>query len=98
VVCPLLFQYCPSDKEPGRDTKGKTEQHIGSGGFSQANNDFDNLQPSNLKDIKTKYGTGRTGTLSDGRSITVRPGSSDGRPTLEIRKPNGRSIEIRYND
>ena len=49
-----------------------------------------------MKDINTSYGAGRTGTLPDGRTVTVRPGSTDGRPTLEIRYPNGRGIEIRY--
>lgn len=33
-----------------------------------------------------------------GRSVTVRPGSSDGRPTLEIRGSNGRGLEIRYGE
>jgi hypothetical protein len=85
-------------KTPGRVTKGKTTQHIGKGGLSQANADFDALGPIDVKPINTVYGPGRTGTLPDGRTVTVRPGSTDGRPTLEIRKPNGRGDEIRYDD
>ncbi len=85
------------DTSPGKKTKGKTTQYERPGGERASNNDFDKLNPENTKDINTKYGPGRTGKLSDGRSVTVRPGSSDGRPTLEIRKPNGRGIEIRYN-
>ena len=50
----------------------------------------------NVKDINTAYGPGRTGALSDGRKVTVRPGSTDGRPTLEIRRPNKVGQEIRY--
>jgi len=83
----------------GGTTKGKTVQRIRKGDFTQANEDFDVLTPSNVKNIITKYGSGRTGTLPNGQTITVRPGSTDGRPTLEIRNPqNGRGIEIRYGD
>ncbi len=77
-------------------TKGKTTLYEKPGDFSQASKEFDSLNPSNVKDINTSYGQGKTGTLPDGRTITVRPGSTDGRPTLEIRNPNGRGIEIRY--
>ncbi|WP_211341150.1 hypothetical protein [Paracoccus methylarcula] len=81
-----------------RQTKGKTSHGEKSGGTAQANRDFDSLKPNNVKDINTKYGPGKTGTLEDGSKVTVRPGSSDGRPTVEIRNPNsGRGSEIRYN-
>ncbi len=69
---------------PGRVTKGKTTLYEKPGDFSQASKEFDSLNPSNVKDINTSYGQGKTGTLPDGRTITVRPGSTDGRPTLEI--------------
>src|SRR5262249_36318129 len=59
----------------GRATKGKTTQYIGNGGVRQANAEFDALGPTNVKPISTKYGPGRTGTLPDGRTATVRPGS-----------------------
>jgi len=83
---------------PGRATKGKTTQYVKSGGYDQAATEFDSLNPSNVKEINTKYGSGKTGTLPDGRTITARPGSSDGRPTLEIRDSNGRGVEIRYGE
>ncbi len=87
------------DSEPGRRTKGKTEQFVKDGGLEKANEDFDNLKPSNVKNFNTKKGPGRTGSLPDGRKATVRPKSSDGRSTLEIRNPgNKRGIEIRYNN
>jgi len=88
-----------SDATPGRKTKGKTKQFEKDGGFDQASKEFDSLDPTDVKEIDTKFGTGRTGTLSDGTTVTVRPGSSDGRPTLEVRNPeNGRGKEIRYNE
>ena len=42
--------------------------------------------------------TGKTGTLPDGSSINVRPGSSfdPNSPTIEIQRPNGIRIKIRY--
>ncbi len=36
------------------------------------------------------------GTMENGNKVIVRPGSSDGRPTLEMRRPNNRGVEIRY--
>ncbi|MCG7509266.1 hypothetical protein [Mesorhizobium retamae] len=81
-----------------QQTKGKTKHGQKNGGMSEADKDFDALGPKDIKDINTQYGQGRTGTLDDGTKITVRPGSSDGRPTLEMRNPeNGRGTEIRYD-
>jgi hypothetical protein len=81
-----------------QQTKGKTKHGEKDGGMGEADRDFDSLKPGEQKDIETQYGPGRTGTLEDGSKVTVRPGSSDGRPTLQIRRPNGRQTEIRYND
>lgn len=87
------------DAKPGRRTKGKIKQYEKEGGVDQANKDFDDLNPNDVKEIDTNYGTGRAGTLEDGTKVTVRPGSSDGRPTLETRNPdNGRGNKIRYNE
>ena len=86
------------DSKPGRDTKGKTELKIKTGNYEDALRDFEAVDPSDTQTIHTKYGDGKTGTLSDGGTITARQGSSDGRPTLEIRKPNGRGVEIRYGE
>jgi hypothetical protein len=84
---------CPiPDTEPGRSTKGRTDQRVKQGDIGTANEDFDNTNPTNVKDIPNG---GRTGILPDGRKINVRPNSSDGRPTIEIQ--NGkRRIKIRY--
>ncbi|TDX51134.1 RHS repeat domain-containing protein [Orenia marismortui] len=79
--------------EPGRETKGKTEQWEKPGGLEQAEEDFDSLELDGVRDIPV----GKLGTLPDGRRVNVRNKSSDGRPTLEIYNPNnGRKIKIRY--
>ena len=85
-----------SGSKPGRPTKGKTTQYERAGDFDQANRDFDSLGVKNVKDINTAYGPSRSSNLSDGRKVTVRPGSTDGHPTLEIRRPNKVGQEIRY--
>ena len=84
---------CPiPDTEPGRSTKGRTDQRVKSGDIETANEDFDRLNPTNIKDIPNG---GRIGILPDGRKINVRPNSSDGRPTIEIQNGKKR-IKIRY--
>lgn len=79
-------------------TKGRTRHGEKSGGMDQANADFDSLEPTETQIVDTKYGPGRAGILDDGTKLTVRPGSSEGQPTLEFRNSNnGRGTEIRYN-
>jgi hypothetical protein len=41
---------------PGRVTKGKTTLYEKLGDFGRASNEFDSLNPSNVKNIVTKYG------------------------------------------
>ncbi len=86
------------DATPGRVTKGKTDLYEKQGDYNQAVDEFDSLNPTDVKNINSAYGPGKTGKLEDGRTITARPGSSDGRPTLEIRYPSGRGMEIRYGE
>lgn len=79
--------------KPGRKTRGPTIQREKDGNLDTANNDFDDLDLSDVEDIPV----GRMGTLSDGRKVIIRPSSSDGRPTIEIQ--DGRSrIKIRYGE
>ena len=61
-----------------------------SGGFEKTLEDFNALNPSNVKDIQTQYGPGKVGTLSDGTSVVARPGSKTGGATLEIRVSNNK--------
>ncbi len=83
---------------PGRKTKGRTLQRDIPGGLQEANDAFDALNPSNVKQIDTPFGPGRVGQLPDGRTVIVRSGSSnDGPPTLEIQKGK-KKIKFRFGD
>jgi len=77
---------------PGRETSGRTTQWEKPGGMPDANRDFDQLNPSNVRDLPNG---GRVGTLPDGRTVVVRPTSTDGRPTVEIQDGKNRD-KVRY--
>ena len=66
------------------------------GGYEQTLKDFEALNPSNVKDIQTKYGFGKVGTLSDGTKVVARQGSTTGGATLEIKISNSKVCKIRY--
>ncbi len=78
---------------PGRATKGKSTLWNKPGGFQQALDDFDSLNVTDIEEIPG----GLMGKLPDGRTINVRIGSSDGRPTLEI-FDGQRSTKVRYDE
>lgn len=80
---------------PGRKTMGRTDQWDKSGGYEQALDDFNSLNPSDVHDIETRYGGGKAGKLSDGTKVDVRPGSTAGPPTLEFQDGRNR-VKIRY--
>lgn len=61
--------------------------------FEKTLEDFDALNPTNVKDIQTQYGAGKVGTLSDGSSVVARPGSKTGGATLEIKVSNSKIYE-----
>jgi hypothetical protein len=79
---------------PGRDTKGRSEQWEKPGDMDDANKDFDDKAP---QDVRPMPDGGRMGVLPDGRRINVRPNSSDGRPTLEIQSGKSR-VKVRYGN
>ncbi len=88
--------------DPLPSTGGRTTQFQKTGGFDQANADFDALDLSNIREINIPGGgTGRVGELPDGTKVVVRSRSSENRsgftsqPTLEIQYPDG-STKIRY--
>lgn len=67
-----------------------------SGGYEQTLKDFESLNPNNVKDIQTKYGSGKEGILSDGTKVVARQGSTTGGATLEIKVSNSKVYKIRY--
>jgi hypothetical protein len=77
---------------PGNETNGRSRIFVKPGGYDDAIKDFNGLNPTNVRPIPKG---GLTGTLPDGRSVNVRPGSSDGRPTIEIQ--HGKK-KTRYGD
>lgn len=73
-----------------------------SGGFSQANVDFDALGLSNVSKVRMPNGgAGRMGELPDGARVVVKTTSSDrninhtSQPTLELQYRDG-YINVRY--
>ena len=86
------------ESEPGKESD-TTEQYVNPGDFEDANNDFDDLQPTGVRDLG---GGKRIGTLPGGRTVMVRPTSSNNRhneggfPTLEIQEDGKKTIKIRY--
>ena len=76
----------------GKATSGRTEQREKKGTYEDALKDFEKIPLSDKKDIATRWGKGRTGKLSNGKSVTVRPKSSEGSPTLQI--PEGASRQM----
>lgn len=76
--------------------KGIARNFEASGGYEQTLKDFEALSPTNVKDIKTKYGSGKVGTLSDGTKVVARQGSTTGGATLEIKVSNSKVYKIRY--
>ncbi len=76
--------------------KGVARNFEKTGGFSETLKDFDSLNPSDVKEITTQYGTGKVGKLSDGTTVIARPGSATGGATLEIKVSNSKVYKIRY--
>ncbi|MGU8075025.1 hypothetical protein ACS60R_11245 [Streptococcus suis] len=69
-----------------------------SGGYSQAQIDFEILDLSNAKQFSTpKYGQGMVGSLPDGTKVVIRQGSASGGPTLEF-QTDGAYYKIRYGE
>ena len=76
--------------------KGVARNFESTGDFEQTIRDFDTLNPIDVKEIQTKYGSGKVGELSDGTTVVARPGSTTGGATLEIRVSNRKVYKIRY--
>jgi hypothetical protein len=76
--------------------KGIARNFEASGGYEQTLKDFEALNPTNVKDIQTKYGAGKVGILSDGTKVVARQGSTTGGATLEIKVSNSKVYKVRY--
>ena len=76
--------------------KGVARNFESTGDFEQTIRDFDAINPIDVKEIQTKYGSGKVGKLSDGTTVVARPGSTTGGATLEIRVSNRKVYKIRY--
>ena len=76
--------------------KGIARNFETSGGYEQILKDFESLNSSNVKDIRTKYEPEKLGTLSDGTKVVARQGSTTGEATLEIKISNSKVYKIRY--
>ncbi|MCJ1996143.1 hypothetical protein GYN67_05530 [Lactococcus piscium] len=68
--------------------------------YSEAEKDFNDLKLGDVKEIDTQYGKGKVGALDDGRTVSIRPGSSanSNNPTIQIdeKGKNPEKIKIRY--
>ena len=82
--------------EETTNRKGIAKNFESTGGYEQTLKDFDALNPSNVKDIQTKYGPGKVGTLSDGSTVVARRGSKAAGATLEITVSKRKVYKIRY--
>lgn len=62
-----------------------------------AEKDFGDMNLSNVKEFDTQYGTAKRGINENGETIILRPGSSDGAPTIEKQIKGRKKVEIRYD-
>jgi RHS repeat-associated protein len=83
---------------PGRETRSGnrvTQQHDAAGGTNQAVRDFhDVVVPGSVEAKGDGVLVGRT---PDGRTVVVRPTSTDGRPTVEVQDGKDKKTKIRYS-
>lgn len=90
VLKDLIQNSTLGDKTKGRST---IYYHDFGGGFAKANEIFNSLNLSDVKEISDSNFNGRIGKLDDGRKAVVRNGSKgdNGFPTLEIQKGKRRT-------
>ena len=66
-------------------------------GLEQAQKDFRELaNKGSAEQIQGKPEGWLKGKTADGSNVMVRPDSSGGKPTIQIDKPDGHTIKIRY--
>ena len=84
------------DATPGNISKPGmgSSQYEKSGGLPQANSDFDALTKGRA--VKNHPGGIRSSSFPDGSTVSVRPNSGQGAPTLQIDPVNGNPVKVRY--
>ena len=90
------FDSILNEAVKGDKTKGKSKIYRKQGGNSQAEKDFNKLDLTDVVEFNTEYGKSKRGHDSQGNKIILRPGSSEGTPTIEMQKGKKR-IKIRYD-
>ena len=63
-----------------------------------AKKDFNDMHLSEVTEFDTQYGKAKRGTTDSGETIILRPGSSDGAPTIEHQRNGQKKVEIRYDN
>ncbi|BFZ07223.1 hypothetical protein BsWGS_10262 [Bradybaena similaris] len=94
-----LFRGAVRAPKPTVSGNRVTQQYTRPGNYGDAVRDFNRFQPDNVKSFNKNGISGQTGTVGQHR-FTVRDGSKQGSPTLEIRspRPTGERIrKFRYN-
>uniref|UniRef100_A0A0B7AKN1 Uncharacterized protein n=1 Tax=Arion vulgaris TaxID=1028688 RepID=A0A0B7AKN1_9EUPU len=71
-----------------------TQQYVKPGNYGTATRDFNRFKPDGVTNFSKNGISGSTGTVGKHR-ITVRDGSKQGSPTLEIRSPKGNGENVR---
>jgi hypothetical protein len=89
-----LFKGAVRAPKPTASGSRITQQYTRSGNFQNANQHFNSFRPDNVKPLSKNGISGRTGTVGKHR-ITVRDGSKQGSPTLEIRSPKSNVEYVR---
>jgi RHS repeat-associated protein len=74
---------------------GKSKQFDKDGGVDQAQKDFDRIAGSNA--VKDQGNGVRSTELPDGTTVSVRPHSTEGSPTIQITPTIGRDVKVRYH-
>jgi RHS repeat-associated protein len=95
-VPPTTPRQLKNDPNTRLIQRGKSNQFGRPGSWQEALDEFWSLRPYNVKVINTEYGNGFAGQLPGGGTVSVRPGSSGGAPTLQINEPNTPLDKFRY--
>lgn len=81
---------------PGKKTRGRSENWEKEGGYDAAIEDFGKaVDPGSVEPMPEDIG-GMRGRTKEGNTINVRPKSSYGGATVEVQRPDGSRLKVRY--